>query len=188
MWVVCNCCKNPDFWSPLSDLSSWIPVGVAIVAYFIQAWIRLGMTRREQSRLAVMYLTEIKKEIETGLERLVYMYEHGGTPLQVEEYKPLMPVANWEGIRGILPDDVNMRMLNVMRREKDDEECANLRHHLKNYYTVICKFGNDVINGQQKFCGVAAREDIDGTRMILKEIESVVACMKKNSRSWFWPW
>lgn len=185
---MCNCCASDDFWRPLSDLSNWIPVGAAIVTYFIQAWIRLGMARREQSRLAVMYLTEIKMEIETGLERLVYMYEHGGVPLQVDEYRPLMPVANWDGIRVILPDDVNMRMLNVMRRVKKGEECVNLRHHLKNYYTVICKFGNDVIKGQEKFCKEAARIDIDGTRMILEKIELIVKYMNKNSKRLIWPW
>lgn len=185
---MCECCTNKDFWSPVVDLANWIPVGIAIVTYFIQAWVRQGINRREQSRLAVMYLKEIEKEIQTGLERLVYLYEHGGIPFQVDEYKPLMPVANWDGIRGILPDAVNMRMLNVIRRVGESEECIDLRHHLKNYYTVICKFGNDVIKGREKFCKEAAREDIDGTRMILSKMKIVIQHMDKNSRRLIWPW
>ena len=185
---MCDCCLNDGFWDPLFDLSNWIPVVVAVIAYYLQRWMMMVRIRKEESNLAVMYLKEIRMEIETGLERLLYLYEHGGRPFQIDEYKPLMPIANWNGVRDILPDNVNNRILNVLRADGQSGECANLRHHLKNYYTVICKFGNDVIKGEQKFCKQAAREDIDGTRMILRLIDKIDSAMRRNAKSLIWPY
>lgn len=181
---MCICQNDPWYAVGLSD---FIPVAAGIAAYFIQVWIRMILKRREQTALAITYLREIANEVDTGLGRLKYLYEHDGVPYMVDSYRPIMPTQNWNGVREIFPDDVYRRICNVARHTKI-VDVGELRIHLKNYFTVVCKFGNDVITGQQGFSREVARCDLDGTKMVKGLLAETKGMMESNLKRHFWPW
>lgn len=185
---MCDCCNPKTFFYKLAEPSVWFSVLTAIIAYVFQLWIRMVWKRREQSALAALYLYEIKMEVDIGIRRLEYLYTHAGQPLMSGDYRPIMPTQNWTGVRDIFPDDIHRRLCNVARHERGKEmELKDLRFHLKNYYTVICKFGNDVILGRGPFDQAAAREDLDGARMVSALLENARVMMEKNAKRILWP-
>ena len=184
---MCECCADSAFLEKIREPAVWFPVAVAIVTYFLQLWIRTIRKRREDSILAAIYLHEIKNEVEIGIERLEYLYTHAGRPYKSGEYRPLMPTQNWNGVREILPDDVFRRLCKVARRA-NMEGFDDIRFHLKNYYTVICKFGNDAITGVGPFDKTTARIDLDGSRMVNNMLGQAKALMEENSKRILFPW
>lgn len=185
---MCDCSIPKTIFEQLLEPAVWFPVFTAITAYFIQLWIRTARKRREDSNLAVIYLHEIRKEVEVGVKRLEYLYTHAGEPMKSGEYCPIMPTQNWTGVRGIFPDDVFRRLNNVARHKGKDKDFEDLRFHLKNYYTVVCKFGNDAILGNGPFDKAAAREDLDGSRGVLGLLEEAQHLMEANAKRLLWPW
>jgi len=162
-----------------------IPVGTAVVAYFFQLWCRILSSRKRDSALAVAYLSEINHEIETGIERLEYLFTHGGVAMQFGNYKPIMPTQNWTSVRDIIPDQVFARICNVCKHSGLDD-VADIRWHLKNYYTVIAKYGNGIIDGTYTFDMTVTRIDLDGARGVRQLLLSVKARMERNSCRLVW--
>ena len=163
-----------------------------LIMYVYKGWWRVTSTRRQQSLIAVSYLSEIKHELETGIERLEYLYTHGGTPMAYKDYRPIMPTKVWRGVRETIPDDILERLCNVCQRTStttaEKEKLDDLRWHLKNYYTVVAKYGNDVIKGRVQFDQTVARCDLDGSRGVLKLLTLGIEKMKINSKKIIWPW
>ena len=184
---MCDCCMPKTCIDQLVEPSVWFPICVAIVTYFAQLWIRTVHKRREDSRIAAIYLYEIKKEIDIGIERLEYLYTHAGKPYKSGEYRPIMPTQNWTGVRDILPDDIFRRLCNVAKH-KNMENFDDMRFHLKNYYTVICKFGNDAILGNGPFDKAAARVDLNGARMVSGLLEKAKRLREENTKCMVWAW
>ena len=172
----------------LCEPEVWFPIVTAIAAYIIQLWVRTVWKRKEESLLAAIYLDEIKKEVHVGVDRLEYLYTHGGQPYKSGAYRPIMPTSNWNGVREIIPDDVFCRILNVAKRNGKKDTFNDFRFHLKNYYTVICKFGNDCILGKATFEQTVAREDLDGSRMVCSLLDEAYRMMVENAARRFWPW
>lgn len=184
---MCDCCVPKTLLDQLAEPSVWFPVCVATVAYFVQLWIRTVYKRKEDSSIAAIYLYEIKKEVDIGIERLEYLYTHAGQPYKSGKYCPIMPTQNWTGVRDILPDDIFRRLCNVAKH-KNMEDFDDMRFHLKNYYTVICKFGNDAILGNGPFDKAVARVDLDGARMVSELLAKAKKLMDENSECMVWPW
>ena len=184
---MCDCCMPKTLIDQLVEPTVWFPVLIAIVAYFLQQWIRTVWKRREDSNIAAIYLHEIKQEVDIGIRRLEYLYTHAGQPYMSGEYRPIMPTQNWTGVRDILPDDIFRRLCNVAKHKKI-KGFDDMRFHLKNYYTVICKFGNDVILGNGPFDNDVARKDLDGARMVSERLEEAKGIMEENAKCRVWPW
>ena len=165
--------------------TSVVPAGV--VGYFFREWRRMVGERRLQSRLAVQYLKEIRYEVDLGKERLKYLYEHGGEPRRYGSFTPIMPSKNWEGVRGTLPDAVTVRILAVAENEGRENQFGELRIHLKNYFTVVCRYGNAVIRGEEPFEKSVVREDLDGAKKVLGFLEELIPMMERNAARKFWP-
>jgi hypothetical protein len=182
------CCVSQGIADKMMEPQVWFPVLSAIIAYFLQLWIRTVNKRREDSAIASLYLYEIKKEVDIGIERLEHLYTHGGKAFAIGKYRPIMPTKNWIGVREIFPDDVFRRLNNVAISNGRYNEFKNLRFDLKNYYTVICKFGNDVINGKIGFEKEVARIDLDGARGVSKMLNKAGMLMDKNAKRFFWPY
>lgn len=185
---MCDSCISKTILEQLAEPAVWFPVFTAVAAYFLQLWFRTVRKRKEDSAIAALYLYEIKKEIEVGVNRLEYLYTHAGEPFMSGEYRPIMPTQNWMGVRGIFPDEVFRRLTNAARHKGKSKNFEDLRFHLKNYYTVICKFGNDAILGNGPFDKNAARVDLDGSRMVLGLLEDAQRLMEDNAKRFFWPW
>ena len=165
--------------------TSAIPIAVA--AWLFQRWLSMVLKRREQSLLAVCYLKELRREIATGVKRLRALY--CGNKVHEGTYRPIMPVDNWLGVRDTIPDDVFRRICSVAEKKGGMERIDDLRWHLKNYYCVICKYGNELILEE---AGVAfekkvVREHLDGAKMLLGLIDEVKGMMEENSRRHIWP-
>ena len=79
-------------------------------------------------------------------------------------------------------------MCNVARHKGKENEFQNLRFHLKNYYTVVCKFGNDAILGVGPFNKDVARVDLDGARGVCDMLEKARMLMEYNANRIIWPW
>ncbi len=184
---MCDYCTANIVIEKLKDPQVWFPVFTGITAYFAQAWVRMVLKRKEQSRIAAIYLREIRQEVEIGIERLEYLYTHAGQPYKSGEYRPIMPTQNWTGVRDILPDDIFRRLCNVARHKKDNS-FDDLRFHLKNYFTVICKFGNEAILGDGIFDKTTARVDLDGARMVSNLLKRAEYIMENNAKCFLWPW
>ena len=185
---MCDCCVPKTCIEQLAEPSVWFPVLSAILAFFVQLWFRMVRKRKEDSNIAALYLYEIKKEIEVGIERLEYLYTHAGRPYKSGEYRPIMPTQNWIGVRGIFPDEIFRRLNNTARHNNKEEDFQNLRFHLKNYYTVVCKFGNDAILGIGPFDKAVARVDLDGARGVCDMLERARLLMEENAKRIIWPW
>lgn len=165
-----------------------VPILAGIGAYSFQLWMRIVSSRRQQSAIAVTYLSEIRNEVLVGIGRLKYLYKHGGVPQQYGNFRPIMPTKVWSGVRETIPDDILGRLCNVCRHSSAPNEMDDIRWHLKNYYTVVCKYGNDVIEGRLDFNKEVVRVDLDGSRMVLKLVENAEKMMKENSGRILWPW
>lgn len=185
---MCDCCVPQTVLNKIVEPSVWFPVATGIIAYFVQLWIRTARKRREDSAIAAIYLHEIIKEIEIGIERLAYLYTHAGQPYMSGKYRPIMPTQNWTGVRDIFPDDVFRRLNNVAKHNGKMADYEDMRYHLKNYYTVVCKFGNDAIQGNGPFDRKTARVDLDGARGVCEQLKSAKKLMEKNSKRIVWPW
>lgn len=178
---MCDCLVSQTLSQKFLDPAVWFPIATAIVTYFFQLWIRTVWKRKEESSLAAIYLDEIKKEVDIGVGRLEYLFTHGGEPYKSGEYRPIMPTSNWNGVREIIPDDVFRRLINVAKHNGKKSHFNDLRFHLKNYYTVICKFGNDCILDDGPFDRATAQVDLDGSRMVSSLLEDAHGLMVKNS-------
>ena len=165
--------------------TSAVPIGV--LGYFFKEWRRVVGERRLQSRLAVQYLKEIRYEVNLGKERLKYLYENGGNPQRYGTFTPIMPSKSWEGIRGTLPDAATMRILAVTESEGRESQFGELRIHLKNYFTVVCRYGNAVIRGEEPFEKCVVRQDLDGAKKVLGFLDNLIPMMERNAARVLWP-
>ena len=94
-----------------------------------------------------------------------------------------MPQDNWLGVRDTLPDDVFRRICCVAKKRSCLDRVEDLRWHLKNYYCVICKYGNELIEGNKSFEKVVVRSHLNGAKMVLNLIDEVLAMMdEENAR------
>lgn len=179
--------SKESFLRQCADPQVWMPVVVALVGFLVGSWIRMILSRKEVSRRAVTYLTEIAEEVEIGVELLHYWYDHGGVAKSYCGHTPRMTKEAWRGFSSIVPDDVYQRILNVAHRT-GKSNMRGLRSHLKNYYVCICGHYERVINNQIPFNAGYFRNDIDGADMVKQLVDECKDMMEKNSRRWFWPW
>ena len=182
-------CVQESFLDKLLDPKVWAPVALALIGYFLQAWIRMVLRRKEQSRRAAMHLAEIKEEVDHGVELLDFMHAHGGEPMSFDGRPYLMTTELWEEgkFHSILPDDVFLRIANVTYRTKK-MDVKSLRSHLKNYYVCICPRYCRIAKGNMAFNPGLHRNDLDGARMVQKLIEECIKMMEQNARRLLWPW
>ena len=172
---------------PTRDVTQQSNRRTGILGYFFKVWRQTAGERRLQSRLAVQYLTEIRYEVDLGKNRLQYLYEHGGEPQRYGTFTPVMPCKSWEGVRGTLPDEATMRILAVAQNEGKATQFEHLRIHLKNYFTVVCRYGNALIQGEEPFERLVVREDLDGAKKVLGLLDDLIPMMERNAARRFWP-
>ena len=171
-----------------SSTVSTSAIPIAIIIWLIQKWLALRSRRREETLVAIAYLREIEQEVSLGRKRLRDLYCNGGCPVTQGTFHPVMPTANWNSVRAILPDDIYRRICAVANSEKDEESFQDLRVHLKNYYTVICNYGNKLLLADgTKFERVVVRQHLDGAEMVLGLLAKALAMMERNKCRWFWP-
>ena len=177
-----------DKWvEKFGDPGNLIPVLVAGIAYFFQAWLRMRTKRCLQSRIAAMILGEIHEEVRSGVHLLRYWYEHGGAPKTYGDWVPSMTTESWRGFNEIIPSEIYERIIAVTCRSGDNGVCM-LRSHLKNYYVCICgHYDKCAVRKERVFNAGYYLNDIQGAEMVLGLVEKCRGMMERNSKRFWWP-
>ena len=174
--------------SDLMNSQVWFPVFSGFVAYFVQQWIQMVFRRKRESRLAVIYLSEIEEEISVGCDLFEYMFLHGGEPKERGGRPKFMSAECWNsGHKSVVPDMVFDRIINVAHRTKKIDVRA-LRSHLKNYYVCICQQYRRIVLREVPFIPTDYQNSLEGVRMVRRLVADCKEMMGQNSKRNFWPW
>lgn len=171
----------------LFDPGNWIPILVAVIAYFFQSWLRMRTRRCLQSRIAAMILGEIREEVRSGVNLLRHWYEHGGVPKTYGDWVPSMTKESWRGFNEIIPPEIYERIIAVTCR-CGDNGVRMLRSHLKNYYVCICgHYDRCAVRKERAFNAGYYLNDVQGAEMVLGLVEKCRGMMERNSERFWWP-
>lgn len=143
-------CPNPppewykDLWKFL-DKNLVLPIGIAILTYWMTTFIGESKTKKNYSKLGVAIMESLLEEVKTGLNTLNLLNNYLQDPATERTiFGNLLPVKSWEGPQTI-PNEVLLRILSSSEGITAPFPPNEIRIHCKNYFSHICGNVNNTI-------------------------------------------
>lgn len=192
-----------EIWK-LLDKNLVLPIGVAVLAYWMTTFLGESKNRRNYSKLGVAIMESLIEEVRTGLNTLDRLNMYLQDPsTDGARFNNLLPIKSWEGPQTV-PNEVLLRILASSEGiTAPSFPPSEIRIHCKNYFSHICGNVNNTIQNLSaaiqnlnplgirdmriQLNGMLGEGEeqghyIESTRKVLGMLETVKNILDKNSK------
>lgn len=191
-----------DLWRFL-DKNLVLPIGVAVLAYWMTTFLGESKNRKNYSRLGVAIMESLIEEVRTGLNTLDRLNKYlQDSSTDNTRFNNLLPVRSWEGPQTV-PNEVLLRILASSEGITAPFPPSEIRIHCKNYFSHICgnvnamiqNLDNAILNSHSLLIrdsriqlngmlgtGEGQGNYMEATQKVLGMLEIVRDTLDKNSR------